>query len=147
VLSFSQEYQTDWITKRIEDHLVNTFDYTKPEDIVIAWSLVDQFELPQIRAAIFKIDAKKIEGFSDLLKSITFDKLKLTTKYILVRKIMETSKVFKDHTKPLLEYLDRFLRIVNVWDTHIFEVEVEVEVEKAWTKQNSFEILDGTVSE
>ena len=109
------------IYKRIEDHLTNTFDYKKPENIAIAWSLVDKFELPRIKTKLLKIDAKQIQCFSDLLKSAAFDKLKLTSKYILVRKVIEISNYLREYKEPLLRFLDKYLGVENVWITHVAE--------------------------
>jgi len=37
LLSLSEEYQTDWLTERIENHLLCTLNFQNTGDIIEAW--------------------------------------------------------------------------------------------------------------
>ena len=55
VLSLSQQYQVEWLIKKIESFIVKTFDIKNERKIVSGLLLADQYDLPLLKLKLDEI--------------------------------------------------------------------------------------------
>lgn len=108
-MSLSEEYQTDWLTERIENYLLHT-SFQDTEAIIEGWLLADKYDLKRLKRKLRNIDLKRIE---EMIKHRNFDHLQTAKKYFLVRKVLHKHLIDGD---SILRFFDNFSNIDNhIW--------------------------------
>ena len=109
MLSLSQQYQVEWLTKKIESFIVKTFDIKNERKIVPGLFLADQYDLPLLKLKLDEISYADIDFIEEVLTYPGFERLSANSKRDILFKIVRDLLKDKDPSKIISKSLKKVL--------------------------------------
>jgi len=121
ILSLFAEHQINWAIEKIEDYLIQSNIFNKPEADVFGERernqlnglvLADKYNLEKLRNTVLR----KIQNANMLASLKKHTDLSVHTKYLIVRKCVQQNPLeikngeFSDEGKLIIEFLDKYMR-------------------------------------
>ena len=109
MLSLSQQYQVEWLTKKIESFIVKNFDIKNERKIVPGLLLADHYDLPLLRLRLDEISFSNKHFVVRVLTYPGFKDLSPNSKRDILFKIVRDLLQDKDPSKIISKSLKKVL--------------------------------------